>query len=105
MMGRAGFTLGCIYQPLDVAETQTFTESTRAYLSQSSPLFDQAWLSVKERGPVRLLYKTAATVNWLVLDDIAWGKALNGTLNSIAWGIDVNTFMRKHLTMFSMEAM
>jgi len=62
-------------------------------------------LSVKERGPVRLLYKLAANPNWLVLDDAAWTKVLDGTLHSIAWAIDVNTFMRKHLTMFSMEAM
>lgn len=56
---------------------------------------------------MRLLYRKddGSGPKWYVLDDIAWQEALDGTLNSTGWAIDVQTFMRKHLTMFSFESM
>jgi len=42
-MGRAGFMLGTIYQPLDVTETQNFTSSDRVSISDTTQLPDGSW--------------------------------------------------------------
>jgi len=68
-------------------ETQTFVPSTRQYLSMATNLFDTAWLSFKERGPVRVVYKKGA--DWYLFDDIAYQEMLAGTLASEGWGLDV----------------
>lgn len=39
-MGRAGFMLGCVYQPLDNNEATTFTDQDRFFLSDQNTLQD-----------------------------------------------------------------
>lgn len=59
-MGRAGFLLGTIYQPIDVMETQTFENAGRMSLSDTTRLPDGSWTQSMQQGPVRLLFQVPA---------------------------------------------
>jgi len=116
-MGRAGFLLGSIYQPLDVMETQTFTDSARLSLNDTTQLPDGSWLQAPQQGPVRIVFTVAQqqvipvapnrTVDpgaYYLLDEYFYNALVAGnTLNIDGVYIDIGSLQQKHMTILSFE--
>lgn len=61
-MGRAGFMLGTIYQPVDLAECQDFVDTDRTYLNTRAKLPNAAFLSIDMTTPVGMVIQLGANV-------------------------------------------
>jgi len=107
-MGRAGFMLGCIYQPLDNGEATTFTNQNRLFLSDYTGLMDANWASIPQTGPIRILFQSSTAPyvagNYYVLDSASYAQIQSGAITITGTYIDVNSLALKHVTLTSFES-